>query len=99
MKYWSRVSGNRWLVAKMFGVLMVGHMVWIVSYLMSARCFSCFGFLSRDKGFCQNPCLAYIKAQEVCISIDVAFSPGAYVSVLYIDAQHRRGCTDEPVFS
>ena len=25
MKYWSRVSGNRWLVAKMFGVLMVFH--------------------------------------------------------------------------
>ena len=25
MKYWSRVSGNRWLVAKMFGVLMVSH--------------------------------------------------------------------------
>ena len=25
MKYWSRVSGNRWLVAKMFGVLMVGQ--------------------------------------------------------------------------
>jgi syntaxin 5 len=23
MKYWSRMSGNRWLVAKMFGVLMV----------------------------------------------------------------------------
>ena len=23
MKYWSRVSGNRWLIAKMFGVLMV----------------------------------------------------------------------------
>ena len=23
MKYWSRASGNRWLVAKMFGVLMV----------------------------------------------------------------------------
>ena len=23
MRYWSRVSGNRWLVAKMFGVLMV----------------------------------------------------------------------------
>lgn len=23
MKYWTRVSGNRWLVAKMFGVLMV----------------------------------------------------------------------------
>jgi syntaxin 5 len=25
MKYWSRVSGNRWLIAKMFGVLMVSH--------------------------------------------------------------------------
>lgn len=24
MKYWTRVSSNRWLVAKMFGVLMVG---------------------------------------------------------------------------
>ena len=23
MKYWGRVKGNRWLVAKMFGVLMV----------------------------------------------------------------------------
>jgi syntaxin 5 len=23
MKYWNRVSGNRWLIAKMFGVLMV----------------------------------------------------------------------------
>ncbi|KAI4127857.1 MAG: hypothetical protein LQ347_004427 [Umbilicaria vellea] len=23
MKYWSRVSGNRWLIAKMFGVLMI----------------------------------------------------------------------------
>lgn len=26
MKYWSRVSGNRWLVAKMFGVLMVSFL-------------------------------------------------------------------------
>lgn len=23
MKYWSRVSSNRWLIAKMFGVLMI----------------------------------------------------------------------------
>lgn len=23
MKYWTRVSGNRWLIAKMFGILMV----------------------------------------------------------------------------
>lgn len=26
MKYWSRVSGNRWLIAKMFGVLMVRYL-------------------------------------------------------------------------
>ena len=25
MKYWSRVSGNRWLVAKMFGVYEVSN--------------------------------------------------------------------------
>ena len=31
MKYWSRVSGNRWLVAKMFGVLMVGSRVFQLS--------------------------------------------------------------------
>ncbi|KAI4140161.1 MAG: hypothetical protein LQ340_007917 [Diploschistes diacapsis] len=30
MKYWSRVSGNRWLVAKMFGVLMVFFLVWVL---------------------------------------------------------------------
>ena len=27
MKYWSRVQGNRWLVAKMFGVLMICELV------------------------------------------------------------------------
>lgn len=26
MKYWSRVSGNRWLIAQMFGVLMVSQL-------------------------------------------------------------------------
>ena len=31
MKYWSRVSGNRWLVAKMFGVLMVGFHAFEIS--------------------------------------------------------------------
>ena len=31
MKYWSRVSGNRWLVAKMFGVLMVFHVFQILT--------------------------------------------------------------------
>ena len=36
MKYWSRVSGNRWLVAKMFGVLMVS--VPAVASRMSANC-------------------------------------------------------------
>jgi syntaxin 5 len=25
MKYWSRMSGNRWLIAKMFGILMVSY--------------------------------------------------------------------------
>jgi len=29
MKYWSRVSGNRWLVAKMFGVLMVSYLFYL----------------------------------------------------------------------
>ena len=33
MKYWSRVQGNRWLVAKMFGVLM------ICEYLLSGLFF------------------------------------------------------------
>lgn len=28
LKYWSRVSGNRWLVAKMFGVLMI-FFLWV----------------------------------------------------------------------
>ncbi|PGH14373.1 hypothetical protein AJ80_05963 [Polytolypa hystricis UAMH7299] len=38
LKYWSRVSGNRWLIAKMFGVLMVRRdplsrcHVWFSSY-------------------------------------------------------------------
>ncbi|KAL8698228.1 MAG: hypothetical protein Q9201_006689 [Fulgogasparrea decipioides] len=30
MKYWSRVSGNRWLVAKMFGVLMIFFLIWVL---------------------------------------------------------------------
>ncbi|KXL44226.1 hypothetical protein M433DRAFT_72707 [Acidomyces richmondensis BFW] len=30
MKYWSRVQGNRWLVAKMFGVLMVFFLLWVL---------------------------------------------------------------------
>ncbi|KAK3707227.1 Integral membrane protein SED5 [Vermiconidia calcicola] len=30
MKYWGRVQGNRWLVAKMFGVLMVFFLVWVL---------------------------------------------------------------------
>ena len=38
MKYWSRVSGNRWLVAKMFGVLMARLILlhsWAKSLLIS----------------------------------------------------------------
>jgi len=30
MKYWSRVQGNRWLVAKMFGVLMIFFLIWVL---------------------------------------------------------------------
>ncbi|KAL1583322.1 hypothetical protein WHR41_08043 [Cladosporium halotolerans] len=30
MKYWNRVQGNRWLVAKMFGVLMIFFLIWVL---------------------------------------------------------------------
>ncbi|KAL4805625.1 t-SNARE [Aspergillus unguis] len=30
MKYWTRVSGNRWLIAKMFGVLMIFFLLWVL---------------------------------------------------------------------
>ena len=30
LKYWSRVQGNRWLVAKMFGVLMIFFLIWVL---------------------------------------------------------------------
>ncbi|GIK01211.1 cis-Golgi t-SNARE syntaxin [Aspergillus viridinutans] len=30
MKYWNRVSGNRWLIAKMFGVLMIFFLLWVL---------------------------------------------------------------------
>lgn len=30
MKYWGRVSSNRWLVAKMFGVLMIFFLLWVL---------------------------------------------------------------------
>lgn len=30
MKYWNSVKGNRWLVAKMFGVLMIFFLVWVL---------------------------------------------------------------------
>jgi syntaxin 5 len=29
-KYWNRVSGNRWLIAKMFGVLMIFFLLWVL---------------------------------------------------------------------
>ena len=54
MKYWSRVSGNRWLVAKMFGVLMVGFhalQLFITSEgaNTSGRSSFCFGFSLQGK--------------------------------------------------
>lgn len=30
MKYWSRVSSNRWLMVKMFGVLMIFFLLWVL---------------------------------------------------------------------
>lgn len=30
LKYWGRVSGNRWLLAKMFGVLMIFFLLWVL---------------------------------------------------------------------
>jgi syntaxin 5 len=47
LKYWNRVQGNRWLVAKMFGVLMVSpillaHITGLVLIYIH-RSFSCFG--------------------------------------------------------
>ncbi|KAI0886375.1 putative ER-golgi SNARE complex subunit [Annulohypoxylon maeteangense] len=30
LKYWSRYSGNRWLIAKMFGVLMIFFLLWVL---------------------------------------------------------------------
>lgn len=30
LKYWSRVQGNRWLIAQMFGVLMVFFLLWVL---------------------------------------------------------------------
>ena len=30
MKYWNRVSGNRMLIAKMFGVLMIFFLLWVL---------------------------------------------------------------------
>ncbi|KAI1610658.1 syntaxin 5 [Exophiala viscosa] len=30
LKYWNRVQGNRWLVAQMFGVLMIFFLLWVL---------------------------------------------------------------------
>lgn len=57
MKYWSRVQGNRWLVAKMFGVLMICKSVpaqlpdtsLLICWLQSSFC----GYSSRARRF---PC-------------------------------------------
>ena len=49
LKYWSRVSGNRWLIAKMFGVLVCllqySLAVLPTSLTVPTRwCFSCSGY-------------------------------------------------------
>lgn len=30
MKYWNSVSSNRWLIARMFGVLMIFFLLWVL---------------------------------------------------------------------
>ena len=45
LKYWNRVQGNRWLVAKMFGVLMVSSMTGSCIALTNSRSSSSFGCL------------------------------------------------------
>lgn len=37
MKYWGRIQGNRWLVAKMFGVLMICEYLHLLRLAMTAR--------------------------------------------------------------
>ena len=55
MKYWSRVSGNRWLIAKMFGVLMVREPFTSLRFLDVGsslyRSSSSCGFSLRVNGF------------------------------------------------
>ena len=51
MKYWSTVSGNRWLVAKMFGVLMVYLTLEIMqtALISGSRFSSYYGSSSQDE--------------------------------------------------
>lgn len=64
MKYWSRVSGNRWLVAKMFGVLMVGFCAFQPSVSSSSanrygRYSSCYGSsLQVERSFAGCCCMS-----------------------------------------
>ena len=50
LKYWSRVSGNRWLIAKMFGVLVCrlrrsSFPATLTTLTVPTRwCFSCSGY-------------------------------------------------------
>ncbi|RYC58812.1 hypothetical protein CHU98_g7395 [Xylaria longipes] len=39
LKYWSRVSSNRWLMAKMFGVLMIFFLLWVLIAATSSDMF------------------------------------------------------------
>lgn len=55
LKYWNRVQGNRWLVAKMFGVLMVSPLVMsvhsVVLTVSRSSSFSGSSYLARRSGF------------------------------------------------
>lgn len=54
LKYWSSVQGNRWLVAKMFGVLMVWHILHLLECADRSRFSSCFGCLSLVENTCKS---------------------------------------------
>lgn len=90
MKYWSRVSGNRWLVAKMFGVLMVLVVHFPLNHrtLISRRFSSSYGFLLLDETFVQlskHSARRWTWYGSPCIRIRKRF--GLYDSILFTAEQ------------
>ena len=59
LKYWSRVSGNRWLVTKMFGVLMASYRMFWVKFRDADVCLD---FLPALGAHCWIDLLKYRRA-------------------------------------